>query len=76
MMTRSGATWRLVCGRREEQRSFEAWRDSLETVPTIKALRSKAEAIRASEFEKVRLGAPAWSPAWCGCSLHDLGDAA
>lgn len=37
---------------REEQRSFEAWRDSLETVPTIKALRTKAEAIRSSEFEK------------------------
>lgn len=31
---------------KEEQRSFEAWRDSLETVPTIKALRLKAEAIR------------------------------
>eukprot|EP00775_Hariotina_reticulata_P007044 gene7044-7258_t len=43
---------------REEQRSFEAWRDSLETVPTIKALRAKAEAIRATEFEKAlsRLG--------------------
>jgi glutamyl-tRNA reductase len=26
---------------RQEQRSFEGWRDSLETVPTIKALRSK-----------------------------------
>mmetsp|Transcript_35352 Transcript_35352/g.89504 ORF Transcript_35352/g.89504 Transcript_35352/m.89504 type:complete len:527 (-) Transcript_35352:869-2449(-) len=38
---------------KEEQRSFEGWRDSLETVPTIKALRSKAENIRASEFEKV-----------------------
>jgi len=37
---------------REEQRSFEAWRDSLETVPTIKALRSKAENIRAVEFER------------------------
>lgn len=37
---------------REEQRSFEAWRDSLETVPTIKALRTKAETIRAGEFEK------------------------
>ena len=37
---------------REEQRAFEAWRDSLETVPTIKALRAKAEAIRAAEFEK------------------------
>jgi glutamyl-tRNA reductase len=37
---------------KEEQRSFEGWRDSLETVPTIKALRTKAENIRASEFEK------------------------
>lgn len=37
---------------REEQRAFEGWRDSLETVPTIKALRSKAETIRAVEFEK------------------------
>jgi glutamyl-tRNA reductase len=37
---------------REEQRAFEAWRDSLETVPTIKALRSKAEAIRAAEFDR------------------------
>eukprot|EP00798_Chlamydomonas_sp_ICE-L_P030390 gene30390-35399_t len=36
----------------QEQRSFESWRDSLETVPTIKALRSKAESIRAGEFEK------------------------
>lgn len=43
---------------KEEQRAFEAWRDSLETVPTIKALRSKAESIRAAEFEKAihRLG--------------------
>eukprot|EP00955_Chlamydomonas_euryale_P054701 355915-Chlamydomonas_euryale.AAC.4 len=37
---------------KEELRAFEAWRDSLETVPTIKALRNKAEAIRAGEFEK------------------------
>ena len=36
----------------EEQLSFEAWRDSLETVPTIKALRGKAESIRANELEK------------------------
>lgn len=36
----------------EEQLAFEAWRDSLETVPTIKALRGKAEAIRAVELEK------------------------
>ncbi len=33
-------------------RAFEAWRDSLGTVPTIKALRSKAESIRSLEFEK------------------------
>ena len=36
----------------EEQVSFEAWRDSLETVPTIKALRGKAETIRSTELEK------------------------
>lgn len=36
----------------EEQRAFEGWRDSLETVPTIKALRLKAEAIRSAEFDK------------------------
>lgn len=36
----------------EEQLAFEAWRDSLETVPTIKALRGKAESIRAAELEK------------------------
>ena len=36
----------------EEQLAFEAWRDSLETVPTIKALRSKAESIRASELDR------------------------
>ena len=36
----------------QEQAGFEAWRDSLETVPTIKRLRGKAEAIRASELEK------------------------
>ena len=36
----------------EEQLSFEAWRDSLETVPTIKALRTKAEDIRSSELDK------------------------
>lgn len=36
----------------EEQLAFEAWRDSLETVPTIKALRGKAESIRAGELEK------------------------
>jgi glutamyl-tRNA reductase len=37
---------------KEEMRAFEAWRDSLETVPTIKALRNMAENVRASEFEK------------------------
>jgi glutamyl-tRNA reductase len=36
----------------DEQVSFEAWRDSLETVPTIKALRGKAETIRSSELDK------------------------
>jgi glutamyl-tRNA reductase len=36
----------------QEQAAFEAWRDSLETVPTIKRLRGKAENIRAAELEK------------------------
>jgi len=36
----------------EEQGNFEAWRDSLETVPTIKRLRTKAEDIRIMELEK------------------------
>ncbi|KDD74419.1 hypothetical protein H632_c1327p0, partial [Helicosporidium sp. ATCC 50920] len=42
----------------EERAEFEAWRDSLDTVPTIKALRSKAEAIRAAETARAlaRLG--------------------
>eukprot|EP00892_Ulva_mutabilis_P002061 jgi/Ulvmu1/11856/UM081_0014.1 len=37
---------------KDEQLSFEAWRDSLETVPTIKALRMKAEDVRGVELEK------------------------
>jgi glutamyl-tRNA reductase len=43
---------------RDEQLSFEAWRDSLETVPTIKALRQKAEDVRSTEIDKAmkRLG--------------------
>lgn len=36
----------------EEVKLFEAWKDSLETVPTIKKLRAYAERIRASELEK------------------------
>lgn len=36
----------------DEQLAFEAWRDSLETVPTIKALRQKAEDVRAVEMDK------------------------
>ena len=36
----------------EESKQFEAWRDSLETVPTIKKLRAYAERIRAVELEK------------------------
>ena len=36
----------------EELRQFEEWRDSLETVPTIKGLRSYAERIRLAELEK------------------------
>ena len=43
---------------KQEQLVFEAWRDSLETVPTIKALRAKAEALRAAELDRAlaRLG--------------------
>ncbi|GAA0143463.1 hypothetical protein LIER_35749 [Lithospermum erythrorhizon] len=36
----------------EESKQFEAWRDSLETVPTIKKLRAYAETLRAAELEK------------------------
>nr|AEI83423.1 glutamyl-tRNA reductase [Camellia sinensis] len=36
----------------EEAKQFEAWKDSLETVPTIKKLRAYAERIRASEVDK------------------------
>lgn len=36
----------------DESKQFEAWRDSLETVPTIKKLRAYAERIRVSELEK------------------------
>ncbi|XP_020082259.1 glutamyl-tRNA reductase 2 [Ananas comosus] len=36
----------------QELKRFEIWRDSLETVPTIKKLRSFADRIRASELEK------------------------
>ncbi|KAJ0087289.1 hypothetical protein Patl1_08727 [Pistacia atlantica] len=36
----------------EESKQFEAWRDSLETVPTIKKLRAYAERIRMAELEK------------------------
>ncbi|KAJ8772373.1 hypothetical protein K2173_027550 [Erythroxylum novogranatense] len=36
----------------DESKQFEAWRDSLETVPTIKKLRAYAERIRVAELEK------------------------
>ncbi|KAG2311344.1 hypothetical protein Bca52824_022901 [Brassica carinata] len=36
----------------EESKKFEAWRDSLQTVPTIKKLRRKTERIRAASVEK------------------------
>ncbi|KAM3207800.1 hypothetical protein ACQJBY_062835 [Aegilops geniculata] len=36
----------------EELKRFEAWRDSMETVPTIKKLRSYADRVRASELDK------------------------
>lgn len=37
----------------EELQAFGAWRDSLETVPTIKKLRQKVESIRQAELEKI-----------------------
>nr|GMC78495.1 glutamyl-tRNA reductase 1, chloroplastic-like [Ipomoea batatas] len=36
----------------DEVKQFEAWKNSLETVPTIKKLRAYAERIRASEVDK------------------------
>ncbi|PWA36072.1 tetrapyrrole biosynthesis, glutamyl-tRNA reductase, NAD(P)-binding domain protein [Artemisia annua] len=36
----------------EEVQEFEAWKDTLETVPTLKKLRAYAERIRSSEFKK------------------------
>uniref|UniRef100_A0A2P2JX37 Glutamyl-tRNA reductase n=1 Tax=Rhizophora mucronata TaxID=61149 RepID=A0A2P2JX37_RHIMU len=36
----------------EESKQYEAWRDSLETVPTIKKLRAYAERIRLAELDK------------------------
>ncbi|KAL7600115.1 glutamyl-tRNA reductase 1, chloroplastic [Lactuca sativa] len=36
----------------QEVQEFESWKDSLETVPTLKKLRAYAERIRDSEFEK------------------------
>ncbi|CAI9286993.1 unnamed protein product [Lactuca saligna] len=36
----------------QEVQEFESWKDSLETVPTLKKLRAYAERIRNSEFEK------------------------
>ncbi len=42
----------------EEQATFDAWWQSLETVPTINSLREKVETIRRQELEKAlsRLG--------------------
>ncbi|GJP34649.1 hypothetical protein CLOM_g19064 [Closterium sp. NIES-68] len=37
----------------EEIQAFEAWRDSLESVPTIKKLREKIECIRQAEMNRV-----------------------
>ena len=56
----------------QEQAAFEAWRDSLETVPTIKALRTKAEDIRQSEFEKVGAARPLIRFISCIALLVDL----
>jgi len=42
----------------EEMSAFESWLESMEVVPTVAAIRSKAEAIRQAELEKAikRLG--------------------
>ncbi|MDZ4168073.1 MAG: glutamyl-tRNA reductase [Coriobacteriia bacterium] len=42
----------------EEMRAFETWLDSMAVVPTVAAIRAKAETIRAEELEKAvkRLG--------------------
>jgi len=42
----------------EEMGEFEAWLESMEVVPTVAAIRAKAEAVRAEELEKAlkRLG--------------------
>jgi glutamyl-tRNA reductase len=42
----------------EEMAAFEAWLESMEVVPTVAAIRNKAEAIRQAELEKAikRLG--------------------
>lgn len=42
----------------EEMEAFERWLDSMEVVPTIAAIRAKAEAVRQEEYEKAlkRLG--------------------
>jgi glutamyl-tRNA reductase len=42
----------------EEMAAFEAWLESMEVVPTVAAIRSRAEAIRQAELEKAikRLG--------------------
>eukprot|EP00475_Leptophrys_vorax_P003126 TRINITY_DN11811_c0_g1_i1.p1 TRINITY_DN11811_c0_g1~~TRINITY_DN11811_c0_g1_i1.p1 ORF type:complete len:533 (-),score=46.88 TRINITY_DN11811_c0_g1_i1:86-1684(-) len=37
----------------DELHAFDAWRDSLETVPTIKKLRQKVENIRQAELERI-----------------------
>ena len=42
----------------EELGAFEAWLESMEVVPTVAAIRAKADSIRAEELEKAmkRLG--------------------
>ncbi|GJP48424.1 hypothetical protein CLOM_g7712 [Closterium sp. NIES-68] len=37
----------------DELQAFDAWRDSLETVPTIKKLRQKIEGIRQAELDRI-----------------------
>lgn len=37
----------------EETKAFDAWRDSLQTVPTIRKVRAYNEKIRISEFRQM-----------------------
>ncbi|EPS60148.1 hypothetical protein M569_14656, partial [Genlisea aurea] len=58
----------------EEVKQFEAWKNSLETVPTIKKLRAYAERIRSSEVEKCisRMGGSSDVPAGNKKAVYDM----